>query len=854
MLWGQPNYGFLGQQLEIPKYNEYLSFNGTTFEEPFSLQPLQGGANKAYSNIEELFSIFTYEDLEVFSTKFLSFCKPKLSSGSELNFQKIITSILTYKFEITGSSINNVVENIQNKSNELLINNLSSIVNKNTIVKISNPTKYDVQSFNYFTKVGTSGQTLFLSTLPEIQTYQTTTPNLLPYNGNQNNYSLLSTDEYIDDYRELLLRVGNSTASGFTLTQQGSYIFDFFVDNNIAFTKENIKTFQSVIKIYATQKSLGLVTDSKTFSEEVRKYILGLDNFENEYFINTLQKLRAKLPNPSKKVDSKAVDGDVIKIESYDRFKAINDKWVAGTNYKKTLIFKDIMFNDRANREVGDKILVNVGDVKDLIVANPNATVEQIIKSILIKNNFIVMNIPSYVNFYGVASPTESDIPDSRFTGTEFSNALFGNYTEVDYTKSKNKLVCLYGQSTSQYLENSDINRGYNNDTWNLGIPTNNPAVENLSKKTNWGLTNKVVGVAVDFGLQNQSVFTNISLSQDLGKATSESLKMEYDLAQQKSGTRTSTQSSSLFNLYKTRAYQVNIECIGNAMIQPTMYFIIRNVPMFSGPYWIQSVTHVISNGSFTTNFSGTRQRIAEYPIDDLYLQSVKKQFLSQIKNNNRKQNVQKNDATTVGQANSEIVNTLSNYKKPSNTGDCKVDDKYSRYEAVEPVETSITFYDLGQVLSNSGLSPVMRKCILSLFIIESEPNDTLLKSYNFNFAGIPLNRNWGPAAINFMDKKICLSESNVSSSYASFEDINKHIAFLNTKYKLQFELGVTDIADKQKYSELFSKVYIENFPYNKKSTLPDVYQQFKTGNAEAYSNLIKKVSSSFDLSLKLEI
>jgi hypothetical protein len=48
--------------------------------------------------------------------------------------------------------------------------------------------------------------------------------------------------------------------------------------------------------------------------------------------------------------------------------------------------------------------------------------------------------------------------------------------------------------------------------------------------------------------------------------------------------------------------------------------------------------------------------------------------------------------------------------------------------------------------------------------------------------------------------------------------------------------------------------VYIENFPYNKKSTLPDVYQQFKTGNAEAYSNLIKKVSSSFDLSLKLEI
>ena len=852
--WGQPNFGFINSNFTVPKYNQYLSFSGTTFEEPFGLVPQQGGGDKNYSNIEELFSLFTYEDLEAFSTKFLSFCKPKLSSGSELNFHKILSNTLSYKYEITGSSINNIVQNIQNKSNELLINNLSTVINKNTILKISNPTRYDVQAFNYFTKIGTSGQTLFLSTLPEIETYQSVTPGLLPYDGLQNNYSALSTNEYIDDYKELLLRVGNSTASGFTLSTQGSYVFDFFVDNNIAFTKDNIRIFQNVIKIYATQKSLGLVTDSKSFNEVVRNYILELNNFENQYFINTLQKLRAKLPNPAKQVDSKTIDGDVVKIESYDRFKAINDKWVAGTNYKKNLIFKDIMFNDRANREVGDKILVNVSEVKDLIVANPNATVESIVKSILVKNNFIVMNIPSYVNFYGVASPTESDTPDSKFTGTEFSNALFGSYSEVDYTKSKNKLVCLYGQSTSQYLENSDINRGFNNDTWNLGIPTNNPAVENLSNKKNWGLTNKVVGVAVDFGLQNQSVFTNISLSQDLGKATSESLKMEYDLAQQKSGTRTSTQSSSLFNIYKTRAYQVNIECMGNAMIQPTMYFIIRNVPMFSGPYWIQSVSHVITNGSFTTSFSGTRQRIAEYPIDDLYLQSVKKQFLSQIKNNKRKQNVEQNQAMTVGQANSEVVNTLSSYKQPSQTGDCKVDEKYARYEAVEPVETKTTFYDLGQSLANAGISGVMRKCLLSLFIIESEPNDTILKSYNFNFAGIPLNRNWGPAAVNFMDKKICLSENNVSTSYASFEDIDKHISFLNTKYKLQFELGVTDIIDKTKYSESFAKVYIENFPYNKKSTMPNVFEQFKSGNDGAYQNLLSKIQSSFDLALKLEI
>ena len=64
----------------------------------------------------------------------------------------------------------------------------------------------------------------------------------------------------------------------------------------------------------------------------------------------------------------------------------------------------------------------------------------------------------------------------------------------------------------------------------------------------------------------------------------------------------------------------------------------------------------------------------------------------------------------------------------------------------------------------------------------------------------------------------------------------------------------VSTVIDKTKYSESFAKVYIENFPYNKKSTMPNVFEQFKSGNDGAYQNLLSKIQSSFDLALKLEI
>ena len=60
-----------------------------------------------------------------------------------------------------------------------------------------------------------------------------------------------SKNEYPEEWDTLLLDVGFSTISGLTYTDNGSYITDFFVDNNVEFTVENIKLLSFLIKIYA---------------------------------------------------------------------------------------------------------------------------------------------------------------------------------------------------------------------------------------------------------------------------------------------------------------------------------------------------------------------------------------------------------------------------------------------------------------------------------------------------------------------------------------------------------------------------------------------------------------------------
>jgi hypothetical protein len=77
----------------------------------------------------------------------------------------------------------------------------------------------------------------------------------------------------------------------------------------------------------------------------------------------------------------------------------------------------------------------------------------------------------------------------------------------------------------------------------------------------------------------------------------------------------------NLYNLYENRSYRATITGLGNAMIQPTQYFQVENVPLYNGAYIILGVEHNIDPNKMTTSFYGTK--ILKYPIPRVLQPSV---------------------------------------------------------------------------------------------------------------------------------------------------------------------------------------------------------------------------------------
>jgi hypothetical protein len=192
-------------------------------------------------------------------------------------------------------------------------------------------------------------------------------------------------------------------------------------------------------------------------------------------------------------------------------------------------------------------------------------------------------------------------------------------------------MVCFYAGKPSQYLDLPKGNFKFRDDGFEMRRFSENPLIEDQTGKKDWAVSNKCVGFTVDIGIRNQNVFYSFTVSQDNGTATSESINTLINMVDQSSGRQTATQNNSIYNLYKQRSYKCSVVSLGNALIQPTMYFNLRHVPMFNGPYMIQDVQHSIQAGNFQTTFTGVRQGIFDLPAIDSFLQSINQNLITKL-------------------------------------------------------------------------------------------------------------------------------------------------------------------------------------------------------------------------------
>ena len=850
LFWSAPNYGYFNVDKVVKplpqQYMKNVSVTSISPQENFSIN----GKSSGYTSMNEIFSVFEKDVLDKFEKEFLDFSKSiydyqsdeisDINTNSEKsfkNFQMFMRDLMKVS-KSKGKDGNEIITDMQKQQITKLSNGLNQFLNYDVFFKYGNPSNFDKRLFNTFSSSKIVDSYVW-------DKYLVTTPNALPTSSN--NVSLVQSKiNFPNVWKTLETYVGFSDASGFTYSDNGSYLTDFFIDCNVAFNSENIIYLAPIIKIYATQKLKDKTLTYSKFIKLMDDYILSVNQFQDKTFNNLMIKLRQSLPDVGNAVKitdtTKTFDGTQTKRELWETFKSINDKWISGGDFKTKTLFEDVLLMDRANRDVGNDVLIDVYKLKDRLTNIPaDAPMLYFIQSILVENNFVVMYLPSYVNFYGVQDAVKNPIPKSEGS-LDFANTMFGAFMDVDYRESSSKLVCFYANKPGEHLEMSNnVDYRYRNDAFDLR-KTDNPLVENQIGKKDWDKSNKVVGFNVDIGPQNQSIFTSFQVDQNPGLATAESLEVINQMANLYGNRGGSSQNVSLYNLYKNRSYTCTVSMMGNAMIQPTMYFNLRHVPMFSGPYLIQKVTHSINPGSFETIITGIRQPAASLPKINDYIQSLKTNLLKSIIDRS-KQNKKDKEASVVSNSQGDVIkqkadtftdaidkgsNTSASSARcyPADTGGPQ-GNGYSNYTILtSPISTKESFKTMADLIKSKTPNKMLQYVIFSAMYLTSG-TDQQFEAKENNFAGIKLNEYWGEISKMFKGEQYYCSANQ--KPFATFQTPLNNIEFLIERWGKR-------IGNTASYTAKdITKFWIINEDATQK--LPNVYSSmdtFQLGQIEA--------------------
>jgi hypothetical protein len=397
------------------------------------------------------------------------------------------------------------------------------------------------------------------------------------------------------------------------------------------------------------------------------------------------------------------------------------------------------------------------------------------------------MNLPAYVNFYNVQNVdgVVGQKPEGSLT---FADNMWGTFNTVDYRESSPKMVCFYVGKPSQYLDLPKGNFKFRDDGFDLRRSSDNPLIENWTKKTDYALSNRCVGFNVDIGIRNQNVFYSFQVSQENGKATSESINVQLNLANQTRGINSATQNVSLYNLYKQRSYQSQVTCFGNALIQPTMYFNLRHVPMFNGPYMITDVSHVITPGQFQTTFTGTRQGIFDLPSIDSYLQSINVNLLTELQNiiKNRKEETPSTKTDNISKGtNATTQGTNATASEPTSCNSLVrstyLNDGY--VNKTTATSTQKNMKDFADAITGNIDFVNLRAIIYAICYTETFI-DNKFSGWDNNYASINLKRDFGETSNFFLKTYSCVNNGDTSLPFANFDNINDFIAFMGSRIK----------------------------------------------------------------------
>ena len=349
---------------------------------------------------------------------------------------------------------------------------------------------------------------------------------------------------------------------------------------------------------------------------DISDYVAGFANKlkdlvdgQNRDEVREVVRGQAKEPNTAKDVQ----------IALYKYLKLVHDKWLGSTSfeswrmenfYKERFAYIDSYYYD-----IGDKVFINPTKMCDLICrseADKGFSLISFITTMLQENNLAFMCVQNFLKL---------KTADSDRTGQLYVDAMRDMFEPIAFLDMKHMedkpfFVTIYkGEPSSnlnikgsEYVDDSFMLNYSNSELWP-------EAINNKNEQNGY----PIPAFGVTYGSQYQSYFTDVNVGMDSSMVTEQSLQAQYMIASMNSktggesandkenGTSAFALGQDLYTIYSNNSYTCNVTMMGCAWVQPLMYFVLLNVPLFRGSYLIEKVKHSITPGNMVTTITGVR-------------------------------------------------------------------------------------------------------------------------------------------------------------------------------------------------------------------------------------------------------
>lgn len=266
-------------------------------------------------------------------------------------------------------------------------------------------------------------------------------------------------------------------------------------------------------------------------------------------------------------------------------------------------------FIDSFYNKIGDKLLINPMGLSQIIDSalaanNTNTMLLGFIADVLSKNRTMLLCLQ---NFQDLSHPASMDMMFRPIP-----------YNSIRDVNKHPDFVILYPYEPSKYLnvENGE----FNNDAFMLNDEFETPLAIRSRGKNDEDFY-YIPAFGVSYGKQYQSYFKKVNVGMQNPIATQQAIMAKHAiLRRSQDGNSQSTVAQDMYDIYTTQSYTCKVEMMGCAWVQPLMYFVLTNVPMFKGSYLIFKVTHQITPGNMTTIFEGTRMaNVSNRLVDEIF-------------------------------------------------------------------------------------------------------------------------------------------------------------------------------------------------------------------------------------------